>query len=438
MHNAHQPLASILALSLPLIALGCSAPGGTTATPLPGSSGSGSGASSTTSGGSASGTSNNVAGMSSNQSGAGGGVIPGGGAGNVAGTGNQSGAASVAGAGGASGAGGGGNAAGNNTGGGYTGATGQSAGCGKAPPGNDSIGKFALHEIHVMAPLDASYLVGGDNYDNSGKYDFQFRPYSVRLPTGYDPAKKYPVIFGGGGCGGNAQDFGNNPGSGYDIDKPREAIFVGLSYVAGCFADGGGGTNKRPDTPEVPYVHEVLAEVKANYCVDQSRVFITGHSSGGWEAFTVGCALANEIRGIAPVSGGLRDHRPACTGPQASIMVEGLGDTANPIGPLMPPSGNLDSAGSAPARDEILKRNGCVAPDFAFTYTADNTKEAKAGNAPHTAWDPTYPSCFTYSGCPAAYPVVWCALDGGHEVDNEGQLDYKQGMLKFFDSLTSH
>ena len=442
MPNAYQALVSIFAVTLPLISLGCSSAGDAAGTPIPGGSGSG-GASSA---GNGSGGTSVLPGTSGNTSasGAGGVVTTTGGNGNMSGAGNasgaggMSGAGNVSGAGGMSGAGGGGNTAGAGGGAPYAGATGQSAGCGKNPPANDAINKFALHEIHITEPIAANYLVGGDSYDHSGKYDFQFRPYSVRLPTGYDPTKKYPVIMGGGGCGGNAADFGSNPGSGYDIDKNREAIFVGLSYVAGCFADGGGGTNKRADTPEVPYVHEVLAEVKANYCVDQSKVAITGHSSGGWESFTVGCALSNEIRAISPVSGGLRNHRPPCQGPQASIMVEGLGDNSNPIGPLVPPDGNLDSGGSAPARDEILVRNGCVAPNFAFMYTADNTKEGKAGNAPHTDWDPTYPECVTYTGCPAAFPVVWCALNGGHEVDNEGNLDYKVAMMKFFDALPSH
>ena len=397
----------------------------------PGSSGTGGSVS--TGGGSSGGISSSGGTPAGNVSGAGGGATTAGastgGVGNVAGNPNVAGSAGQAGeSGGQSGGGGGGN---------YNGATGKSGGCDKPPPANDSVGSFALHEIHIRAAIAANYLTGGDSYDSSGPYDYQFRPYSVRLPTGYDPAKSYTVIFGGGGCGGNAQNFAGNPGGGYDIDKQKEVIFVGLSYVAGCFADGGGGTNDRPDTPEVPYVHEVLAEVEANYCVDKSRVFITGHSSGGWEAFTVGCALANELRGIAPVSGGLRNHRPACTGPQSSIMVEGLQDTANPIGPIDPPKGNLDSGGSAPARDEILVRNGCVAPDFPFMYTADNTKEAKAGNAPHAAWDPAFPSCYSYTGCPAAYPVVWCALDGGHEVDKEGTVDYKQAMMKFFNALPS-
>jgi poly(3-hydroxybutyrate) depolymerase len=435
-------LSAVVVLSIPLSLIGCSAPNDAPGLSPPSSFGGSSSLAGSSPGGSSTAAAG-VAGMSSNVSGAGGSGASNGGAGNLAGTGNTvagtSGLAGTAGAdaGGSGNGGGSGSGGGGNVGGGYTGATGKSLGCGKAPPGNDAVGSFALHEIHIKAPLSASYLTGGANYDQSGPYDFQFRPYSVRLPTGYDPGKSYAVIFGGGGCGGNAQNFAGNPGSGYDIDKQREVIFVGLSYVAGCFADGGGGTNDMADTPEVPYVHEVLAEVKANYCVDQSRVFITGHSSGGWEAFTVGCALANELRGIAPVSGGLRNHRPACSGPQSSIMVEGLGDTANPIGPIEPPKGNLDSGGSAPARDEILKRNGCVAPDFQFMYTADNTKEAKAGNAPHAVWDPAFPSCYSYTGCPTEYPVVWCALDGGHEVDKEGTVDYKLAMMKFFNALQS-
>ena len=137
---------------------------------------------------------------------------------------------------------------------------------------------------------------------------------------------------------------------------------------------------------------------------------------------------------IGPVSGGLRLHRPPCTGPQAAIMVEGLGDGANPIGPIVPPDGNLDSPGSAPARDEILKRNGCVAPDFVFDYS-ETTK--KQGNAPHTQWDPMYPECVKYTGCPAAYPVVWCALPCGHQCDNAGGVSYKAGIWKFWMSLPS-
>src|SRR4029077_18645317 len=103
----------------------------------------------------------------------------------------------------------------------------------------------------------------------------------------------------------------------------------------------------------------------------------------------------------------------------------------------VPVDQNLDSPGSAEARDEILKRNGCVAPDFVFDYSDTTTKLATAR---HTQWDPTYPMCVQYTGCPAAYPVVWCALSGancGHQCDNAGGVSYKAGIWKFWTNLPS-
>jgi poly(3-hydroxybutyrate) depolymerase len=359
------------------------------------------------------------------------------GTGGATGTAGAMGAAGATGAAGAMGTGG-------TTGAGGAGsmiARGRSAGCGMPPAANDSTSNFVLKEIHVTGVTNPAYLAGGVIYKSfnipSGKYDFQFRPYSVKLPKNYDPTKAYPVVLGGGGCGGTASNFANNPGGGYQPDNTGSSLQVGLQYVDRCFADGGGdfAKNKLLDTPEVPYVRQVIAEVENHYCVDKSMVFETGTSSGGWESFTTGCAAGDLIRAIGPVSGGLRMTRPPCTGPQAAIMVESLGDTANPIGPIVPFDQSLDSAGSAPARDEILKRNGCVAPDYVFDYSDTTTK---LGSAPHDTWDPMYPRCVKYTGCPAAYPVVWCALQGcGHQCDNQGTVSYRTAIWQFWMSLGS-
>jgi hypothetical protein len=105
----------------------------------------------------------------------------------------------------------------------------------------------------------------------------------------------------------------------------------------------------------------------------------------------------------------------------------GAADDAEPVGPLMmdtpfPAAGlsattvnqdivKFDSYGSAPMRDEVLTRNGCTG-----TATA--------------MYDPTYSQCVTYTGCPAAYPVVWCDLPGvNHLVGNVmyGGMSYVPG-----------
>ena len=318
---------------------------------------------------------------------------------------------------------------------------GRSVGCGKVPPPADSSADFILHEAKITTPLDPVYLAPSgsiwvSNMKGAGPYDYTHRPYSVKLPKLYDENKAYRITIGGGGCGGNASTWvpigSKGGGGGYQPDSTGSTIQVGLQMMNGCFDDGGPGLDLRTDTPDAPYVRAAIADVESKFCVDQSQVFIAGTSSGGWESFTVGCADSDVIRGIGAVSGGLRQHRPACKGPQASIMVEGLTDTENPIGPITPPVQRLDSTGSAAARDEILVRNGCVAPDFKFDDT-----DPSAGNAPHTPWDPTYPKCVTYTGCPAATPVVWCALACGHQCDKEGTTSYKAAIWKFWSSLPS-
>ena len=89
--------------------------------------------------------------------------------------------------------------------------------------------------------------------------------------------------------------------------------------------------------------------------------------------------------------------------------------------------GSLDSGGSAPARDEILKRNGCVAPDYVFDYSDTTTK---LGSAPHTDWDPMFPRCVKYTGCPASAPVVWCPITGaGHAPLQFQGINYAPGSV---------
>jgi poly(3-hydroxybutyrate) depolymerase len=314
---------------------------------------------------------------------------------------------------------------------------GPSSGCNKPPATGDKESDYVLKEVHITAALDPVYLKGGKIYTDKklpiSGYDFQFRPYGLKLPKSYSADTPYAVTFGGGGCGGDAGGFARGPGGGLQIEEKGGTLQVGLSYLGGCFDDGGGAIDARSDTPEEPYFRAVLADIEAKYCVDTSRVFVSGYSSGGWEAYTLGCAAADVIRGVSGDEGGMRIHRPACKGPVAALFVAGESDTTNPIGPLAKVNTDLDSFGSAPGRDDILKRNGCVSADYVFTYA--DTK----GSAPHTAWDPAYSACVQYTGCPAEYPVVWCPLPNqGHNSSTYNNVQYSPGgMWKLLGALPS-
>jgi polyhydroxybutyrate depolymerase len=301
-----------------------------------------------------------------------------------------------------------------------------SAGCGVAPPANDKSSGFTIHNLAVPACgtgaitpkcVAPDFASGGKLEQKNGAYSFVARNYAVQLPTGYDNTKAYPVIIGGGGCGGGPTESGGGFTAG---QGGADAIRIGMAYTQMCFADGGascagvgGDVSECVNTPEVPYFYAVLADVEAKYCIEKSQVYVGGYSSGGWETFTLGCAAADVIRGTVTVNGGLRNHRPTCTGPIPTLMVVGQVDPDNPVGPLVmdmayAPANlsastvnaditSLDSNGSAPARDYILQRNGCV------------------GNAT-APYDQAYPLCVKYTGCPANAPVVWCPVTGaGHQ-----------------------
>jgi len=221
------------------------------------------------------------------------------------------------------------------------------------------------------------------------------RVYYLDLPTGYNPSTAYPILFGGGGCGGALTTNGDNGGFPVLPANNQQAIQIGLSYVwpeggGACFYDNG------VNTPDLPYFDSVLREVEANYCVDQGKVFVGGYSSGGWLAYTLGLARGGIIRGISPAAGGLRPENsrpPPSKQPIAALLLTGADDTSNPAtGPT----------GSDAARDLILSINGCVGTDT-------------------TEW-PTCAGCgcVKYNGCPAAFPVIRCRPAGQGHTDGGG------------------
>jgi polyhydroxybutyrate depolymerase len=304
----------------------------------------------------------------------------------------------------------------------------KSAGCGK-PEVGDMETVFTNRRISIPACAPCTvpdcpkncvappFVPGGVNAQMSTNGETLVdRDFTFELPALYDPNHPYPVFFGADGCGPQPP----LRGAGFRVPGTDGAIKVGVQQIGACFADGGircAPDIKNVDAcvngPEIPYLLAVQDWVEANFCVDLGSEFIGGGSSGAWEALLAGCAAANTFRGTYSLAGGLREHRWACNGPMASFMIVSATDTGNPVGPLATLNVIEDTFGMAPARDEILKRNGCVGTD-------------------HAPYDPAYPSCVKYTGCPAAYPVVWCEFAGGsHDNPNFGGVNYINAITPF-------
>jgi hypothetical protein len=384
-------------------------------------------------------------GAGADQSGAAGSGTPAGTAGGAAGD-RDAGSTAGGGAGGGTGGAGGGSAGSDGGSAGSDGGAGgktasragmKSPGCGLSPMGALTT-TFTNHRFPIPACAPCTvpncprnciappFVPGGRNAQMEPNGEtFVDRDFAIELPPGYDVNHPYPIMFGAAGCGPQPPLMG----PAYTVPNENNVIKVGLQQVTlpslyNCFADGAmrcavdlKNVADCDNGPEVPYMLAVIDWVENNFCVDLGQEFVGGGSSGAWEALLAGCAITDRIRGTYTVAGGLREHRWPCNGKSAAFMIVEDQDTSNPVGPLSTLNVAEDTYGSAPARDELLARNGCVGKATA-------------------AYDPKYPACVKYTGCPAAYPVVWCEFPMGNHADpNYNGVNYLNAVMPFFMSL---
>jgi poly(3-hydroxybutyrate) depolymerase len=248
----------------------------------------------------------------------------------------------------------------------------------------DPTQRLALYVKHtvVVPGLPAQYA---DTYTN--------RYYWLRLPTDYDQTRAYPTVFIGPGCGESGQ------GSiAIQTASMGDAILVGLNGVNDCF------NKDSADTPELPYFDTTVADVEATACVDTSRIFVTGFSSGSWLASYLGCVRGDRIRGQATVAGGLPPIPPTCTGPIPAMYVADTDDNKNPPSVVM----------TALAR--VLTANGCSSETEPYDFGVPSP-------------------CVQYKGCMPHYPVVYCQTSGVGHADQSSTMISTVGFWHFWTSL---
>ena len=316
-----------------------------------------------------------------------------------AGGGSVAGASGIAGAAGATPTGGTGGAAGavaaGGSGGSVTGAggasggkpTGMSAGCGKEV--TELAGMWSTHDI--MVTVDAKFSA------------LATRRYFTNPPKTYDPNTPMPLTIWGNGCGQGANAEGELLQSGPASQGSVQVQLLASASNHSCFSAGPDGDNA--DSPELPYFDQVLAAVENQYCIDESKVYVAGYSSGGWFTALMACNRANVIHAVGWAAAGLQLNHDPCTGQLPAIIVRGTGDGGTP------------AAQTQAAVDDLVMRNGC-------------TKTTMPWDPGEKAFDAS--PCVAYQGCQAGFPVVFCPVPGGH---TDGGTLTSQGFWKFWMSL---
>jgi poly(3-hydroxybutyrate) depolymerase len=211
------------------------------------------------------------------------------------------------------------------------------------------------------------------------------RSFIVAVPDNYDANTPYKLIFAWHGLGGTADQIAQLGYYGLKSKSMNTVIFVAAQGLDTSNQVGSGPGWDNMGGRDVKFTSAMLEYMRMSYCIDNERIFSVGMSYGGIMSNTVGCALGDDFRAIAPMSGA----GPAafggaqCTGQVAAWLSHGRMDNV------------VQFSSGQGSRDHWVMSNHCMA----------DMSEPEGSNG-----------CVSYQGCDAGYPVVWCEFDGGHTV----------------------
>jgi poly(3-hydroxybutyrate) depolymerase len=243
-----------------------------------------------------------------------------------------------------------------------TGAPTGSAGCGMAPPTDG------------VLSIDVEGQAG---------------EYVLSIPDGYDPMTPYPLGFAFHGRNRTGPNCHDGDCAGFQSVMENDAVLVYMTSLGGTGWEGDGEREIN-----VAFFEALRAQLEATLCIDTSREFVAGTSSGAHFTNVLGCRFGDSLIAISPVAGYLPETE--CVGQPAALVIHGVLD------------GSFDAG--VTARDFWRDNSGC---------TSDTVPTIEEVHASVTATMETH-GCAEYQGCSGGQ-VTWCEhSEGGYDGSTHG------------------
>jgi poly(3-hydroxybutyrate) depolymerase len=219
----------------------------------------------------------------------------------------------------------------------------------------------------------------------------------MSVPDSYDPSVPQRLVFGYHGSNYTGELMRRY----LDLEQPpllEDTLFV---YPDGIPLEGQPdhiAWELAADDRDIAFFDALLEQLKAQYCIDESRVFVNGQSFGGLMTNAVGCIRGDIVRAIAVVAGS-GPRSASCSGQVAAWLTHGVDDDS------------VSFSSGESSRDYWVEANHC-----------DST--TAPGNPAQ---------CQEYQGCDPGFPVVWCPHenDGGHQHPSFGRAAVREFLASF-------
>jgi polyhydroxybutyrate depolymerase len=237
----------------------------------------------------------------------------------------------------------------------------------------------------------------------------QQRPYRIVVPNSYDGSKPVPFLL---------------LLHGYTLDGVSVDTYLGMSAVAQAkgfilatpdgLKDSVGmrywnATDHCCTTLAIPplpddssYLLAILDDVRLKYNIDPKRVFVSGHSNGGFMSHRMACDHASRIAAIVSFAGAQWADLSHCQPSEHVAVAEVHGDQDI----VVSYTGGFDYPGAVQTTNDWSMLDGCSGTKTSAGADLDLT--------PDIAGAETKREMFT--GCPSGIDVELWTIQGGQHV----------------------
>ena len=230
-------------------------------------------------------------------------------------------------------------------------------------------------------------------------------PYEVYRPADLSKAKPVPLVLG---LGGSA----TKTGSGFNGFADRYGFVVAYPEPNLINVPPNEDASQ---AARIAYLSDVIDNLRISQNIDPDRVYVTGGSRSGIEAYRVACKLANKVTAIGSVAGSLLSKDVATCKPARAVSVLEIHGTTDSA---VPYNGNQFYPPVRTTNAFWLKSNVCP----------NQEKVATSGPVTIETWSPckdgTTVRLITYAG-------------GDHGWPRNSQIDTTAQLWAFFSAQSA-
>jgi polyhydroxybutyrate depolymerase len=216
---------------------------------------------------------------------------------------------------------------------------------------------------------------GGRPSDPPIDVSLQGRPYDLKVPTGYDGSTPAPLLLELHGFTDASNSMtpwdDEESANQFAPEADKRGIFLALPHgtldpVLNRFfwnATDSCCDLDKIGTNDIGYILAVVQDIESKYKIDPKRIFIFGHSNGGFMANRVACDAADKFAGAVSLAGATYKDQTKCaaSAPIAYLQVHGDADMVVPYAGGHPENISIlpVAPGAIETTQDWAKKNRC-------------------------------------------------------------------------------